>query len=140
VVAARGLRAPVVTYSLTEGDVSRLARGLVHLGELLLAAGATELHPSVRGGTVARRLDDVGSWWDQVTRARANVMTVHMTSSVRMGENRRRTGADSFGRVWGYGNLRVNDASLIPDAPGVNPQAAIMAIATRNCDQFLADQ
>jgi choline dehydrogenase-like flavoprotein len=41
--------------------------------------------------------------------------------------------------VWGYRNLRVNDGSLIPDAPGVNPQAAIMAIATRNCDQFLAE-
>ena len=75
--------------------------------------------------------------WDQVTRARANLMTVHLTSSVRMGENRARTGADSFGRVWGYTNLRVNDGSLIPDAPGVNPQAAIMAIATRNCDHFL---
>ena len=29
-------------------------------------------------------------------------MTVHLTSSVRMGETARRTGADSFGRVWGY--------------------------------------
>jgi choline dehydrogenase-like flavoprotein len=57
---------------------------------------------------------------------------------VRMGEDRRRTGADSFGRVWGRHNLRVNDASLLPDAPGVNPQAAIMAIAARNCDEFLA--
>jgi choline dehydrogenase-like flavoprotein len=36
-------------------------------------------------------------------------------------------------------NLRVNDASLIPDAPGVNPQAAVMAIAARNADHFLAD-
>lgn len=140
VAAIRGLRSPLVTYSLTEGDLSRLARGLVHLGELLLAAGATELHPSVHGGTVVRRLDEMGAWWDQVTRSQASVMTVHMTSSIRMGENRRRTGADSFGRVWGYTNLRVNDGSLIPDAPGVNPQAAIMAIATRNCDQFLADQ
>ena len=33
----------------------------------------------------------------------------------------------------------INDAALVPDAPGVNPQAAIMAIATRNCDHFLAD-
>jgi choline dehydrogenase-like flavoprotein len=138
VLAVRGLRSPVVTYSLTEADLSRLARGLVHLGELLLAAGATELHPSVFGGRVVHRLDELGSWWDQVTRARSNLMTVHLTSSVRMGENRALTGADSFGRVWGYRNLRVNDASLIPDAPGVNPQAAIMAIATRNCDQFLA--
>ena len=65
-------------------------------------------------------------------------MTVHLTSTVRIGENRDRTGADSFGRVWGYRNLRVNDASLLPDAPGVNPQGAIMAIAARNTDQFLA--
>lgn len=139
VVAAPGVRSPLVTYSLTEGDLSRLARGLVHLGELLLAAGATELHPSVVGGSVVHRLDELGSWWDQVTRARANLMTVHLTSTVRMGENRARTGADSYGRVWGHRNLRVNDGSLIPDAPGVNPQAAIMAIATRNCDQFLAE-
>jgi choline dehydrogenase-like flavoprotein len=65
-------------------------------------------------------------------------MTVHLTSTVRMGEDRDRTGADSFGRVWGVENLRVNDASLLPDAPGVNPQAAIMAIASRNSDQFLS--
>ncbi|GIU90795.1 MAG: hypothetical protein KatS3mg010_1894 [Acidimicrobiia bacterium] len=64
-------------------------------------------------------------------------MTVHMTSTVRIGEDRERTGADSFGRVWGYRNLRVNDASLLPDAPGVNPQGTIMALATRNAEHFL---
>jgi choline dehydrogenase-like flavoprotein len=139
VVALPGLRSPVVTYSLTEADLSRLARGLVHLGEMLLAAGATELYPSVVGGSIVRRVDELGAWWDQTTRARTNLMTVHLTSTVRMGEDRTRTGADSFGRVWGQRNLRVNDGALIPDAPGVNPQAAIMAIATRNCDQFLAE-
>lgn len=138
VVALPGLRAPLVTYWLTQNDMSRLARGLVHLGELLLAAGATELYPSVVGGPVARRLDDLGQWWDRVTARRANLMTVHLTSTVRMGENRRRSGGDSFGRIWGYRNLRVNDASLLPDAPGVNPQSAIMTIAARNCDQFLS--
>ena len=50
-LALPGLRAPLVTYRLTDGDMSRLARGLVHLGEVLLAAGATELYPSVTGGT-----------------------------------------------------------------------------------------
>jgi choline dehydrogenase-like flavoprotein len=66
-------------------------------------------------------------------------MTVHLTSTVRIGEDRTKTGADSFGRVWGYDNLRVNDASLLPEAPGVNPQGPIMAVVARNCDQFLAD-
>jgi choline dehydrogenase-like flavoprotein len=138
VVALPGLRSPVVTYRLTDGDMSRLARGLVYLGEVLLAAGATELYPSVVRGNVVRSPDELVTWWDAVTRARANVMSVHLTSTVRIGENRDLAGTDSFGRVWDYENLRVNDASLLPDAPGVNPQAAIMAIAARNCDQFLA--
>jgi choline dehydrogenase-like flavoprotein len=132
-----GLRAPVVTYKLTDADLSRLARGLIHLGELLLAAGATELYPSVAGATVARSVDDLASWWDAVDRTRTNLMTVHLTSTVRIGEDASRTGADSFGRVHGMRNLRVNDASLVPDAPGVNPQAAIMTIALRNAEQFL---
>ena len=137
VIAVPGLKAPVVTYRLTDGDMSRLARGLVYLGEVLLAAGATELYPSVVNGTVVRSPDELVTWWDAVSRARANVMSVHLTSTVRIGEDPARTGADSFGRVWGYENLRINDASLLPDAPGVNPQGAIMAIAARNCDHFL---
>ena len=64
-------------------------------------------------------------------------MTVHLTSTVRMGDDQRHTGADSFGQVWGFQNLRINDASLLPDAPGVNPQAAIMTIAARNAAEFL---
>ena len=138
VQAVPGLSAPVVVYRLTDADLSRLARGLVHLGELLLAAGATELYPSVHGGTVARSVDDLVGWWSAVDRVRTNLMTVHLTSSVRMGEDRASTGTDSFGRVWGVDGLRVNDASLLPDAPGVNPQAGVMTIALRNAQHFLA--
>jgi choline dehydrogenase-like flavoprotein len=81
---------------------------------------------------------DLGQWWDELTPRTVNLMTVHLTSSIRMGEARDLTGTDSFGRVHGFDNLRVNDASLLPDAPGVNPQAGIMAIASRNAAQFLS--
>jgi choline dehydrogenase-like flavoprotein len=138
IVALPGMRAPLVTYNLTEGDMSRLARALVNLGEVLLAAGATEMFPSVSGGITAHAPSDLVQWWDATTRNRTNLMTVHLTSSIRIGENKARTGTDSFGRVWGYENLRVNDASLLPDAPGVNPQGTIMAIAARNSDEFLS--
>ncbi|MGZ4712820.1 MAG: FAD-dependent oxidoreductase [Acidimicrobiia bacterium] len=136
--ALPGLQAPLVTYRLTDGDMSRLARGLVHLGNVLLAAGAEELYPSITSGTIVTDRSQLASWWSELTRARSNLMTVHLTSTIRMGEARDRTGADSFGRVWGTENLRVNDGSLLPDAPGVNPQAAIMAIAARNAATFLA--
>jgi choline dehydrogenase-like flavoprotein len=137
VLALPGFAAPLVTYNLSEGDMSRLARALLHLGEVLLAAGATEMYPSVTGGVTARGPEDLVQWLDATSRNRANLMSVHLTSTVRIGENRDRTGADSFGRVWGFTNLRLNDASLLPDAPGVNPQGTIMAIAARNSDQFL---
>jgi choline dehydrogenase-like flavoprotein len=87
---------------------------------------------------VARRVDDLVRWWDAVDRTRTNLMTVHLTSSIRMGNDRERTGTDSFGAVHGFTNLRVNDASLLPDAPGVNPQAGVMTIALRNAEQFLS--
>ena len=136
--ALPGVKAPLVTYRLTDSDLSQLARGLVHLGEVLFAAGATALYPSVSGAAVARSPVDMAGWWDAVDRQRSSLMTVHLTSTVRLGENRTRAGADSFGRLYGTENLYVNDASLLPAAPGVNPQATIMTIAARNADHFLS--
>ena len=138
VLAVPGVRSPVVLYSMPDADMSRLARGVIHLGAVLLAADATELYPSIVGGPIVRRSDELVKWWDAITRSSANVMTVHLTSTVRMGENRELAAADSFGRIPSVANLRVNDASLLPDAPGVNPQAAIMMLATRNAHAFLA--
>lgn len=136
VLALPGLRSPLVTYRLTPGDLSRLARGLVLLGEALLAAGATELYPSVEGGSVVRRPEDLVRWWDEVDPVRAGLMTVHLTSSIRMSNNPALAGTDAFGKVWDVDNLYVNDASLLGDAPGVNPQAAIMTIALRNAEHL----
>ncbi len=138
VVALPGLRSPLVSYRLTDADLSRLARGLVLLGEALLAAGAIELHPSIEGGTIVRRPEDLVHWWDEVDRARTNLMTVHLTSSIRMSQNPSKAAADGYGAVWGTRGLHVNDASLLADAPGVNPQAAIMAIALRNAEHHLS--
>ena len=64
-------------------------------------------------------------------------MTVHLCSTVPMGEDPRRAATDSYGLVHGTTNVHVNDASLLPDAPGVNPQASVMAVAIRNARRFL---
>lgn len=138
ILALPGLRAPLVTYRLTDSDLSRLARGLVLLGEALLAAGAVELYPSIEGGAVVREPSELVRWWDAVDRSRSNLMTVHLTSSIRMSSDRAKAGTDGYGRVWDVAGLRVNDASLLADAPGVNPQAAIMTIALRNAEHLLA--
>ena len=65
------------------------------------------------------------------------LQTVHVFSSCPIGERPERCAADSFGRVHGVAGLSINDASMLPDSPGVNPQATIMAMARRNALSFL---
>ena len=59
-------------------------------------------------------------------------MTIHLFSSVPMGERRDRCALDSFGKVAGTDGLYVADGSMLPTSTTVNPQGTIMAIARRN--------
>ena len=54
-----------------------------------------------------------------------------------MGENRKKCSTNSFGQVYDHNNLYINDGSILPSAPGVNPQGSILAIARRNIHNFL---
>jgi choline dehydrogenase-like flavoprotein len=132
VVALPGLRDPLVTYRLTSRDRAVLGQGLARLALVMLAAGATDVYPSFRGAPIVRSRADLAEVTGSFAATAASVMTVHLCSTVPMGEDRAHAAADSFGRVHGSENVYVNDASLLPDAPGVNPQASVMAIAARN--------
>jgi choline dehydrogenase-like flavoprotein len=131
-----GLRDPLVTYRLTKRDRELLGQGLARLALLMLEADATEIYPSFRGAPIVRNRADLATMTSAFSASSASVMTVHLCSTVPMGENTRRCAADSFGRVHGARNVYVNDASLLPDAPGVNPQASVMAVAIRNARRF----
>ncbi|MET0143710.1 MAG: GMC family oxidoreductase [Ilumatobacteraceae bacterium] len=134
--AVRGLRDPLVTYRLTRRDRAMLGRGLARLALLTLEAGATEVYPSYRGAPVVRRRADLATLQGTFALARASVMTVHLCSTVPIGEGPTAP-TDSHGLVRGTSNVRVNDASLLPDAPGVNPQGSVMALAVRNARHFV---
>ena len=103
----------------------------------MLEAGADAVFPSFRGAPCVRTRADLATLTSRFSAAQAGVMTVHLCSTVPLGEDRRRCAADSFGRVHGTSNVWVNDASLLPTAPGVNPQATVMAIAIRNARRFI---
>ena len=136
VQAVPGLRDPIVTYRLTRRDRDLLGRGLARLALVMLEADALEVYPSFRGAPVVRSRRDLAAMTSAFSANNASVMTVHLCSTAPMGEDLRRCATDSFGRVHGTTNVYVNDASLLPDAPGVNPQASVMAIAIRNARRF----
>ena len=137
VVAVPGWRDPIVTYRLTPRDSALLGRGLARLALVLLEAGATAVYPSYRGAPIVRGRRDLAVLQGTFTASRASLMTVHLCSTVPMGGDQRRSATDSNGRVIGSSNVFVNDASLLPDAPGVNPQGSVMAVAIRNARRFL---
>lgn len=131
-----GFRAPLVRYQLTTTDRRNLADGLLKLAELLFAANAVALAPSMRGPALFHR-DHMAKLPDVLPPGTGNLMTIHLFSSCPMGEVASRCATDSFGRVHGTQNLFINDASLLCTAPGVNPQGTIMALARRNTLHFL---
>ena len=121
-------------------DIRHLSMGLGRLASLLLAAGARSVFPSVFGLHEIRTEKDAVRWLDEDLPPRSlGLTTVHAFSSCPMGERRDRCAADSFGRVYDYDNLYLNDASIVPDSPGVNPQGTIMALARRNVLRFLGE-
>ncbi len=134
------VRDPLVTYRLSHRDREVLRSGLARLALLTLEAGATEVYPSFRGAPVVRGRGDLATMQERFAASKASVMTVHLCSTVPLGEHRDRCGADSFGKVHGADRVWVNDASLLPTAPGVNPQATVMAFAIRNARHFIEEQ
>ncbi len=136
VKAVPGLRDPLVAYHLTARDRELLRSGLSRLALLMLAAGADEVYPSFHHAPVVRNRADLATLQRAFATTKATVMTVHLCSTVPLGEHPR-CAADSYGRVRGMRNVWVNDASLLPDAPGVNPQGSVMAFAVRNARYFI---
>jgi len=132
-----GFRAPLVRYHLTENDRRNLADGLRKLSQAILESGAVALYPSITGSPRLVCSDDLSQIPAAIPSGLTSLMTIHLFSSCPMGEDQSRCAADSFGRVHGFDNLHISDASLLCTAPGVNPQGSIMAIARRNVLRFL---
>ena len=125
-------------YDLSVDDLRSMSRGVARLATLLLAAGAEAVYPAIRSIPVIRTELDAVRWLTELLPAKdLSLTTVHAFSSCPMGEQAGLTAANSYGRVHHVDNLYVNDASMLPDSPGVNPQGTVMALARRNALHFV---
>lgn len=133
-----GEDATSIKYSLSRQDLWNLSKGLAHLSALLLAGGAREVYPAVYGMRPIDNQIDAIRWLDQLLpKSALSLTTIHAFSSCPIGERMDRCAADSYGKVYRYENLYINDGSMIPDSPGVNPQGSVMGLARRNTLHFV---
>lgn len=120
---------PDISYWLGEGDKRRLIEGIRMVGRVFFAAGAVEFLPARVGGGVVRREADIDAALPLDLPAHHLVTYAsHPMGTCRMGGDAENSVVDPHGRVWGWDNLRVADASVFPTSLGVNPQVTTMAM------------
>jgi choline dehydrogenase-like flavoprotein len=120
-----------IRYRLGRSDARHLLDAMTAGARLHLAAGAREvrtLHTSpvvVRG---ERDLQAIGG--RTVGPNDLALFSAHINGTCRLGTDRPNSGTDPHGERYGAPGVFVADGSLLPTAPGVNPQETIMALST----------
>lgn len=129
-----------IRYRVSPHDEKNLVAGLLALVDVAFAAGAIRvmtLHarpieiernawtPRYRNG-FSRRIGALGAAPNRQT-----LFSAHQMGTAAMGAYRSTSVVNPDGRVWGWSNLLVADASVFPQSSGVNPMLTVMAMASR---------
>ena len=128
----RGLgREPIVTYRMARRDRASVAKLVRTIAETFFAAGAREVYLPILGlrGVDADGLAAVPL--ETVPAQRLECASQHPLGSAQLGSPAEHAVVDGDGRVWGVDGLYGADGSVLPTSLGVNPQLAIMSVATR---------
>ncbi len=123
---------PLAWYSLSRRDTRKLLFAIARTAQAFFAAGAQEVYSGINAFPVLRSMEDVHALERaHASPARIDVMAFHPMGTARAGA-RTLAACDPWGRVYGYENLAVADASLFPTSNRINPQLTIMALVRRN--------
>jgi choline dehydrogenase-like flavoprotein len=128
----------IVRQPVTDGDLAHLGEGLARLSSALLAAGATEVFNPVPGADSLTDPTHAERFRGALTCSNVTLSAIHLHSTCPMGRRPGVSAADSWGLLNGADNIHINDSSLLPSSPGINPQGLIMAIARRNIAHHLS--
>jgi choline dehydrogenase-like flavoprotein len=120
-----------IRYRLGPRDASNMIAAMTASARLHLAAGAREVRTSHTNPVVIRRERDLEAIASRpIGPNDVALFSAHVNGTCRMGRDRATSGTDPHGERHGTAGVFIADGSLLPTAPGVNPQETIMALAT----------
>lgn len=132
---------PHMTYRLSNADRFNLVEGLKSAARLHLAAGAAEVRTAHSVPLRIRTDADIVRMHDaQYGPNQLGLFSAHVNGTCRIGTDPRTSGCGPNGERHGVKGLYVADGSLLPTAPGVNPQETIMALATVVSRRIMEEQ
>jgi choline dehydrogenase-like flavoprotein len=136
-----------VRYALDRYDARHLTEGLIAAARIAFAAGATAistLHADpVELGAAEATPEGLDGFARELRRRGERgeplqLFSAHQMGTARMGASEQGGVVDPDGRVYGVEGLYVADASVFPNASGVNPMLTIMALAHRATRALIA--
>ena len=129
-VRMAGLTGREVRYRPTQKDFDTMLDGLELAGEIYLAAGAEAVMPNSFDYYEYKTIEQLKLMkYDIKDNSDLTLGTGHPQGGNILSRNKKIGVVDEHLKVYGYDNLFISDASVIPIAVGVNPQITVMTIA-----------
>lgn len=116
-------------YGLNSEDARKVVFGIARAAEVHFAAGATEVYPNIPRVGVLKPKDLPLFESTRFKPSELRLEAFHPMGTARIASDPRRGVCAADGSVNGTRGLYVADASLFPNAPGVNPMMTIIAFA-----------
>ena len=121
-----------VRYEPGIKELKALAKGTEILANMWFALGATKVIIPHRGLSSISVKDDIPKLMEKIINDPKNLLlgSAHPQSGNKIGNSADESVVDSDCKVHGFKNLFVCDASVFPNAVGVNPQMTVMTVAS----------
>lgn len=131
--------AGIATYDLGENDVEKIREGIILASEILLAAGAVKVFLPVKKLNGINNISDAKNVLKNARLKTFKLSAYHPMSTARMSEDQDIGVVDIDGRVHGFSNLYVADASILPSSTYINPQLTINALSFLISDKIIKE-
>ncbi|MFD7663159.1 GMC family oxidoreductase N-terminal domain-containing protein [Streptomyces sp. NPDC059788] len=128
----------LLRHGMTSHDHGLLRFALGRAARLLFRSGAVELYPPCPGAPPLRTDRAAQETAVRSDPRRWDLVCVHAMASCPMGRPALGGVCDQDGRPYGFTNLRLCDASVLPGPAGVSPQGTIMAFAHEIAARYLS--
>lgn len=120
-----------ITYAMGRRDRAHALAGLEAAAQLHFAAGAKEVTSGHARPVILRSASEVHQLRERPMGPNdIPFFSAHVNGTCRLGREARSAGTDPHGERFGAPGVFVADGSLLPTAPGVNPQETIYALST----------
>ncbi|MEM3832382.1 MAG: GMC family oxidoreductase N-terminal domain-containing protein [Thermoprotei archaeon] len=119
----------IATYNVKERDIEKIKEGIILSSEILFAAGAVKIFLPIKKLSGISNMLSIKNVLKNAKPKAFKLSAYHPMSTARIGGDQDIGVVDLNGKVYGYSNLHIADASVLPSTTYVNPQLTINALS-----------